>query len=63
MTFFEELKWRGLIKDVAGEATEKKLNDERITFYWGTDPTADCLHIGHYSSLVTAKAKNSSYAT
>lgn len=55
MTFFEELKWRGLIKDVAGEDIEKKLNDERITFYWGTDPTADCLHIGHYSSLVTAK--------
>ena len=55
MTFFEELKWRGLIKDVAGDDIEKKLNDERITFYWGTDPTADCLHIGHYSSLITAK--------
>ena len=55
MTFFEELQWRGLIKDVAGEDIEKKLNDEKITFYWGTDPTADCLHIGHYSSLVTAK--------
>ena len=55
MTFFEELKWRGLVKDIAGDDIEKKLNDERITFYWGTDPTADCLHIGHYSSLVTAK--------
>lgn len=55
MTFFEELKWRGLIKDTAGEDLEKKLNDEKITFYWGTDPTADSLHIGHYSSLITAK--------
>ena len=55
MTLFEDLKWRGLIKDVAGEDIEKKLNDEVITFYWGTDPTADSLHIGHYSSLVTAK--------
>lgn len=55
MTLFEDLKWRGLIKDVAGEDIEKKLNDEKITFYWGTDPTADSLHIGHYSSLVTAK--------
>ncbi|MCM1371240.1 MAG: tyrosine--tRNA ligase [Clostridium sp.] len=55
MTLFEELKWRGLIKDVAGEDIEKKLNEEHITFYWGTDPTADSLHIGHYSSLVTAK--------
>ena len=55
MTLFEDLKWRGLIKDVAGSDIEQKLNDEVITFYWGTDPTADSLHIGHYSSLVTAK--------
>lgn len=55
MTLFEDLKWRGLIKDVAGEDLEDKLNGEPITFYWGTDPTADSLHIGHYSSLVTAK--------
>ena len=40
MTLFEELKWRGLIKDYAGEDLEKKLNNEKITFYWGTDPTA-----------------------
>ncbi len=55
MKLFEELKWRGLIKDVAGEDIEKKLNDEKITFYWGTDPTADSLHLGHYASLLTAK--------
>ncbi|MBE6157808.1 MAG: tyrosine--tRNA ligase [Firmicutes bacterium] len=55
MKLFEELKWRGLIKDIAGEDLEDKLNNESITFYWGTDPTADSLHLGHYSSLVTAK--------
>lgn len=55
MTFFEELQWRGLIKDVAGEDIADKLNNEKVTFYWGTDPTADSLHLGHYSSLVTAK--------
>ena len=55
MKLYEDLKWRGLIKDVAGEDLEDKLNGEPITFYWGTDPTADSLHIGHYSSLVTAK--------
>ena len=55
MTLYEELKWRGLIKDVAGEDLEEKLNNEQISFYWGTDPTADSLHIGHYSSLITAK--------
>ena len=56
MTLWEELQYRGVVKDVAGEEElVKKLNDEKITFYWGTDPTADRLHIGHYSSLVTAK--------
>ena len=56
MTLWEELQYRGVVKDVAGEEElVKKLNDEKITFYWGTDPTADSLHIGHYSSLVTAK--------
>lgn len=55
MKLYDDLVWRGLIKDVAGENLEEILNGEPITFYWGTDPTADSLHIGHYSSLVTAK--------
>ena len=55
MKLYDELKWRGLIKDEAGEDLEDKLNNEKVTFYWGTDPSADSLHIGHYSSLLTAK--------
>lgn len=55
MNLYEDLKWRGLIKDVAGDDLDKLLNGKPITFYWGTDPTADSLHIGHYSSLITAK--------
>lgn len=55
MTLFEDLKWRGLIKDQAGEDLEKVINSCDATFYWGTDPTADSLHIGHYSSLITVK--------
>ena len=55
MKLYDDLVWRGLIKDVAGDNLEEVLNGEPITFYWGTDPTADSLHIGHYSSLVTAK--------
>ena len=55
MTNWEELKWRGLVKDVAGDDIENKINNEKVTFYWGTDPTADSLHLGHYSSLITAK--------
>ena len=55
MKLYEELVWRGLIKDISSEELENKLNNEKITFYWGTDPTADSLHLGHYSSLITAK--------
>ena len=55
MNLYEDLMYRGLIKDVAGEDLKEKLNGEPISFYWGTDPTADSLHIGHYSSLITAK--------
>ena len=55
MKLYDELKWRGLIKDEAGEEIEDIINSCDKTFYWGTDPTADSLHIGHYSSLVTAK--------
>ena len=57
MTLFEDLKWRGLIKDVAGEESDlqKVLDGKPFAFYWGTDPTADSLHIGHYSSLCMAK--------
>ena len=55
MNLFEELQWRGLIKDTAWDDLEKIINGCDATFYWGTDPTADSLHIGHYSSLITVK--------
>ena len=54
MTLYEDLKWRGLIKDVSNPEIEKKLNEEKITFYIGTDPTADSMHIGHFSSFLIA---------
>ena len=57
MNLFEDLKWRGLIKDIAGEESDlqKVLDGKPFSFYWGTDPTADSLHLGHYSSLCMAK--------
>ena len=54
MTLFEDLKWRGLIKDISSPELEKKLNDEKLTFYIGTDPTAESMHIGHFSSFLIA---------
>ena len=57
MTLFEDLKWRGLIKDSTAEDADlqKVLDGAPFSFYWGTDPTADSLHIGHCSSLCMAK--------
>ena len=55
MTLFEELKWRGLIKDISSPELEEKLNQGGMTFYIGTDPTADSLHVGHLSSFLISK--------
>ena len=55
MTLYEDLKWRGLIQDISNEELIDKLNNESLTFYIGTDPTADSMHIGHYSSFLISK--------
>ena len=55
MKLYDELVWRGLIKDISSEELIDKLNNESLTFYLGTDPTADSLHIGHYATFLTAK--------
>ncbi len=55
MNLYEDLKWRGLIQDISDEGLINKLNNEKLTFYIGTDPTADSMHIGHYSSFLISK--------
>lgn len=52
MTFFEELQWRGLIKDVSSPDLEEKLNDGGLNFYIGADPTAESLHIGQFPTFL-----------
>lgn len=55
MTLVEDLKWRGLIKDISSPELEEKLNNGGMTFYIGTDPTADSMHLGHLSSFLISK--------
>ena len=55
MGIYEELEWRGLIKDVSDPSLREKLNKGGMTFYIGTDPTGDSLHIGHFSSFLICK--------
>lgn len=52
MKFIDELKWRGLVKDVTDvEGLEKKLEDSTVV-YCGFDPTADSLHVGHLQQII-----------
>lgn len=55
MTLFEDLEWRGLVKDITSEELKEKLNAGELTFYIGVDPTDDSMHIGHYSSFLICK--------
>lgn len=54
MSLLEELRWRGLIYDIANEdELEKRLEEKPITLYCGFDPTAESMHIGSLLPIVT----------
>jgi len=50
--FVEELKWRGMLHDIMPN-TEEKLNEGMTSGYIGFDPTADSLHVGHLTQIMT----------
>ena len=53
MGIFETLQERGLIAQTTNEEKIKNLlNDQKIKFYIGFDPTADSLHIGHFIQIM-----------
>jgi len=51
MNFIEELKWRGLIKDIT-LGTEQLLTKGSVTGYIGFDPTAPSLTVGNLVALM-----------
>lgn len=55
MDFLDELKWRGLVKDVINFENLKKRLETPVVLYCGFDPTADSLHVGHLQQLVLLK--------
>jgi tyrosyl-tRNA synthetase len=55
MNLYEDLKWRGLLYQQTDEELNEKLNQEKLTFYLGADPTADSLHIGHLLAYLVAR--------
>ncbi len=56
MTVFEELKERGLIAQMTNEEKIKDLlENNKVRFYIGFDPTADSLHVGHFLQMVVMR--------
>ncbi|MEG2649168.1 MAG: tyrosine--tRNA ligase [Anaerovoracaceae bacterium] len=50
---FDVLKERGFIEQCTHEDEIRELlGNEKIKFYIGFDPTADCLHIGHFMQVI-----------
>ena len=53
MGVYDELKARGLIAQTTHEDKIRDLlNNEKVTFYIGFDPTADSLHVGHLLQMI-----------
>ena len=56
MKLFEELKSRGLIAQCTNEEKVKDIIDNgKMSFYIGFDPTADSLHVGSFLLIVVMK--------
>ena len=56
MHIFDELKERGLIFQTTDEeALRQELEEGRVSYYTGYDPTADSLHLGHLVAILTSR--------
>jgi len=56
MSVYDVLKERGLIAQVTHEKEIRELlENEKVTFYIGFDPTADSLHVGHFLQMVVMR--------
>jgi len=52
MSIIQEFTDRGLLAQCTDlEAVDKLLDNEKVTFYIGFDPTADSLHVGHFLQM------------
>ena len=55
MNFYQELVARGLIEATSSEELPDLLNNKKISFYIGYDPTAKSLQIGNLFALITMR--------
>ena len=53
---FEDMEARGFFYQLTdSDAIKKSLNEKKVTFYVGFDPTADSLHTGHLLPVMAAR--------
>lgn len=55
MNFYQELVARGLIEATSNEELPELLNNKKISFYIGYDPTAKSMQIGNLFCIITMK--------
>lgn len=56
MKLYDELLWRNMIKDCNNnELAKDKLNNNKVRFYIGFDPTGKSLTIGHFVQIMRMK--------
>src|SRR5579885_3628701 len=55
MALYEDLEFRGILKQVTDPALERELSKGPVTLYAGFDPTADSLHVGSLLPLLTLR--------
>src|SRR5690349_11461285 len=54
MKLSEELKWRGFVNQTTFKDISV-LDSEKLTFYWGVDPSADSMTVGNLAAAMMVR--------
>src|SRR5258707_13949112 len=54
MKLSEELKWRGFVNQTTFKDISI-LDKQKLTFYWGVDPSADSMQIGNFAAAMMVR--------
>lgn len=54
MSLSEDLKWRGFVNQTTIKNISK-LDDEKLTFYWGVDPSSDSMTVGNLAAAMMVR--------
>lgn len=54
MTLLEELQWRGFVNQTTLK-DPSVLNTQKLSFYWGVDPSSDSMQVGNLAAAMMAR--------